>query len=479
MKSYERYISKDGIQKIHENTLRILSEVGIRFENERVLDIFKKHGAKTDGQIVYISEDLLNKALATAPSSYTVYTNNGPLTYGNGSAITSSLGSNIYVEDDGKIRKMVNQDVINQFKLGLMSPVLSFGHLNSFMDVSAFSEDQTAFGKMAILLRYSDKYNVSLTANTLGLANDKILPTIKKGYEIARAYTGITDKSKPIMSGGLNPLSPLTFDRDPLERLLASLDEGFPASITPCAMPLLTAPASLAGLLSTTNAEALGALTLCQLYAPGTGFLYGNVSGSTDMKTIQLCIGSPEAALIAYATAGLADLYSLPFRTAGGFSDAKDLDSQAGAESMMMIHAMYDSKADYAFHQVGCMGTMNVLSLEKFIIDEEIVYMVKRKLAGVDCSDSRLLFDEIKKVGPRGSFLYGRTPPVFREDFIQARFFNKDDPNNWQNKGSKSVKQAAKEEVMKRLSAYEVPERTKDQLKLLRPLLPDAYKDTI
>ena len=479
MKSYEKYISKDSVQKIHENTLRILSEVGVRFENERVLEIFKSHGAKTDGEIVYISESLLKKALSTVPSSYTVYSESGPLTYGGGSAVTSSLGSNIYINDDGKIRKLVNQDVINQFKLGLMSPVLTFAHLNNFMDVSSFSEDQIAFGRMAILLRYSDKFNVSLGANTLGLSHDKILPTIRKGYDFARAYTGITDKSKPIMSGGLNALSPLAFDRDPLERLLASLDEGFPASITPCAMPLLTAPASLAGLMSTTNAEVLAGLTLCQLYAPGTGFLYGNVSGSTDMRTIQLCIGSPEAALIAYATAGLADYYNVPFRACGGFSDAKDLDSQAGAESMMMLFASYDCGADYAFHQIGCLGTYNVLSLEKFIIDEEIIGMVKRQLRGIDCSDSKLLFDEIKKVGPRGTFLYGRTPKVFREEFHQAVFFNKDDPNNWQNQGSVSVKEAAKAEVIRRLDAYEVPERSKDQLKMLSPFLPDEYKDKI
>lgn len=46
MKAYEQYISKASVEKIHENTLRILSEIGVNFENERALDVFRKHGAR-------------------------------------------------------------------------------------------------------------------------------------------------------------------------------------------------------------------------------------------------------------------------------------------------------------------------------------------------------------------------------------------------------------------------------------------------
>lgn len=32
MKTYEKYISKEVVEKIHENTLRILSEVGVKYK---------------------------------------------------------------------------------------------------------------------------------------------------------------------------------------------------------------------------------------------------------------------------------------------------------------------------------------------------------------------------------------------------------------------------------------------------------------
>ena len=244
-------------------------------------------------------------------------------------------------------------------------------------------------------------------------------------------------------------------------------------------MPMLTAPPSIAGLMSTTNAEVLTGLTLTQLVKPGHPFLYGNVSGSTDMRKVQLAMGSPETALIIYATAGLADLYKLPFRVGGSLSDGKDLDSQAGAESMMTVYATLDTDASYIMHLAGTLGAYNVVSLEKFILDEEIVGMVGRLLKGVRVDEETLRFDEIKKVGPRGAFFYGRTPKIYREEVYLSKLFNKEDASTWQNAGAKSIAAVAGEEVEKRIASYKAPELTKEQLDIVSEYLPPMYKEHI
>ena len=59
MKAYEKYISKESVEKVHENTLKILSEIGINFENTRALEVFKKHGARVEGDTVFIDEKML------------------------------------------------------------------------------------------------------------------------------------------------------------------------------------------------------------------------------------------------------------------------------------------------------------------------------------------------------------------------------------------------------------------------------------
>ena len=73
----------------------------------------------------------------------------------------------------------------------------------------------------------------------------------------------------------------------------------------------------------------------------------------------------------------------------------------------------------------------------------------------------------------------GRTPKMYREEFYKTSLFNKEDPNQWQNEGGISIKEKAGNEVQKRLEAYEAPDRTKDQCRLLDAFIPKAYREGI
>lgn len=70
---HEKFMSPNDIQMIHEYTLKVLDEIGIIFESERALEVFKHHGARVDGETVYISEQLLHEALKTAPSEFELF----------------------------------------------------------------------------------------------------------------------------------------------------------------------------------------------------------------------------------------------------------------------------------------------------------------------------------------------------------------------------------------------------------------------
>ena len=421
---------------------------------------------------------MLEEYVKMAPEKFTIHSAvKGDKVIGDGSMLSSGLGQNIYIKDDDRIRKMTNEDIINQFKLNETSPIISRSHLNTFVDESGFSDEQKAYVNIAMALKYSSKCHITAATNTFGLSHDKIYNTTKKGINIVKEFEGINDKV--VLMEPINPLSPLAYDFDPIEKLFANCHEGQSLCFTPCSMPLLTGPASVAGIVSTTAAEVLAGLVLAQLIKPGTPVVFGNTSASTNMRTIQLSIGAPEATLISYATAALADYYKLPFRVGGGLSDAKDFDAQAGAESMMLLYATLNCKPDIIFHLCGCMGAFNVVSFEKFILDEEIISMVQRQLRGINCAEDRLCFDEIKQVGARGNFLRGRTPKMFREEFYTPALLNKEDPNQWQDTGSVSVRETAKQKVKERIDSYIMPERTKEQLKLLDQYIPVQYRDKI
>ena len=342
MKSYEKFVTKEEIQKIHAESMKILTEVGVKFEHPEVLEVFKNHGARVEGDIVYLEENMVMEAMKKIPEAFTVLSSKGDRSFGHGSLHKMPAAGNIYIQDNGTIRKMNNADVIDQFKLSDTSDVIDVGHLNAFLDEQTFTKEQKIFGMLATALKYSNKMTPYLMANTFHA--DDVRKAFTQGIQLIKDFEGKPDDYVSIIT--VNTLSPLCYDHDPLEKMIIGCEQNQPIWITPCAMPMLTAPPSVMSMLAMTNAEVVAGLTLSQLLRPGIPAIYGNTSASTNLRTIQLSIGAPETVLVAYATKGLAEFYGLPCRTGGGLSDAKDFDHQSGVESMMLIQGSVDAQPD-------------------------------------------------------------------------------------------------------------------------------------
>ena len=477
MKFYEHYISKEAIEKIHEHTLTILNEVGVKFENEDALNVFKSHGARIDGDIVYIDEKLLNDALSTVPSEFTIYSSKGNTHIGGSSYVKLPVSGSAYIKDGDKIRKFTNEDIVDWFKLADTSPVLDCVMTNPCFTSKDFTTDETELGFLAMLLKYANKPLPFANPSTATTEKSRIREAYRRGIQLVKRYEGLEDKV--VSSHGFNPITPLCYDNDPLERIFATCEEKQGVWFATCAMPVFTAPYSVISLMTVANAELLAGIVLTQLIQPGTPIIYSNVSGSTDLRTTSLCMGNPETALIFYAAAGLADYYNIPLRTGGAFSDAKDVDYQAGMEAMLSIRTTAEIRPDMVFHALGTMGTYNITSFEKFILDEEIYGYTDRLLKGIDDSEEKFCMDVIKQTGPRGTFLKGRTPKMYREEFYLTKYMNKLDPNEWQNHGAISLKEKMHQEVIKRIESFTPAEVTKEQAALLDQYIPVQYRDHI
>lgn len=478
MKSYEKYISKNDIENLHEHSLKILSETGVLFENKNALEVFKKLGLKIDNGIVHFDEKTINTALKTVPEKFTMKSFKGDYTIGGAKPVLRPVGSNIYINENGIPRRMTNEDSFKQFKLGDTSDVITNSHINPLTSHEGFTPDQRKFAQMALQMKYANKPTITLYPDFSQMDdNESHRELFRKAILLAKRFEGISDDY--ILMPMVNSLSPLTYDFSPIEKMFAAIEENQPMWFIPCAMPLLTAPPSIAAMMAQTNAEQLAGIVLAQTIKPGIPVIYGNTSCSTDMRTIQLSIGTPETALVAYATAGLADLYKMPFRTGGSLSDAKNFDIQAGIESMMMLYATFDCGANFVEHACGTMASFNMTSFEKYLIDEEIIRLVQRLLKGIDCSEEKMCMDEIASSGPRGTFLHGRTPKMYRDEFYLSKYLNKQDPNEWYSKGAISVKEVTAQDVQSRLESWTPPSIEKDRLAVIEQYIPEIYKTTI
>lgn len=477
MKNYERIISKADVENIHELSLKILSSIGVQFEHPEALRIFKTNGCRVDGQKVFFDRSIIEETLKKIPSTFNLYTQSGLTTVGNGSMLIEPISGNVYINDGCKIRKTTNQDTIEMFKLADTSDIITSNYLNYFSDEHRMTPDERIFYQTAIMLKYSNKTTLEIYPIPLGLPHDYDFESMYcDSFSFVNEFYG-NDVPHGIYL--VNPLSPLCYDRDPLEKLIIMVKNGIPLMLAPCAMPMLTAPYSVYSMIAMTNAEVLAGAVLAQLINPGHPMIFGNTSSSTNLRTIQLSIGSPETALVSYALAGLADFYHVPFRTAGGLSDAKNCDVQAGIESMMMCMTTLDIQPDCILQGCGTIGSFNVMSFDKFLMDEEAYRMAARILKGIDISEEKSCFNILSDVGSRGNFLHGRTPKMFKEEFFAPKLLNKEDPNQWQNSGSKPLTETLFEEKLKRINAYVPPKLTSKQEQLVNQYIPCAYRETI
>jgi len=154
------------------------------------------------------------------------------------------------------------------------------------------------------------------------------------------------------------------------------------------------------------NTEVLAGNALAQMINPGGPMVYCPASTVADMRTAICIYAPPEQFLINSTCLQMAiDYYKVPTRIMAGMTDSKEVDIQAGYDTMqnMMMGLM---SGGHMIEQVfGVLDAIMTISYEKFIIDEEMMHRVIRICEGVDTSDSEMSLDVMKEVGPGGSYL--------------------------------------------------------------------------
>ena len=313
-------------------------------------------------------------------------------------------GAPAVIESDGTKRGALLEDYIAFLKLFHVS---EYFKINGGILVDP--NDLDSRNKYPLMLYYalthSDKCLIGMQAPA-----DQVRMTL----ELAAIAAGGREEllAKPRMTTIVNTLSPLQFAEDALDTLMSYAEHGQPAMITPATMAGTTGPVTLAGTMAQSNAEALAGIALTQMVRRGTPVIYGCQSTSADMRTGGYAIGCPEHALCVTYGAALAKFYGLPCRGGGTPTDAKCVSVQSGYESMMVMMASCLAEMDIIVHSAGILDGHASMSFEQFVIDLEIIGMIRRFTAGLRFDEESLAFDVIREVAPAGQFLM--SPHTFK-----------------------------------------------------------------
>jgi trimethylamine---corrinoid protein Co-methyltransferase len=465
---WHEILSSEDIQQIHDTSMKLLAEVGVQFPYEPALAAFQKHGVKTDGQRVFLSEEQVMKALATVPKQFTIHARNPEhdVVVGGGRPVFApAYGAPFLVDaspsDDGVVGKRAPsmEDYVNLVKIAHALPNQDMsGHLIVEPDFA-----NAAMVHVAILhahMVHSDKAFIGSTVGKRG-AQDTM--------DMARILFGEDLKGKAVCISLINSLTPLGYSTEMLEALVEFAAVGQPLIIAALGMAGSTAPITLAGTLATQTAELLAGIVLTQLINPGAPAVFGSTSTNIDMKTGALAIGSPELSQMIIAHAQLARYYGLPSRSGGALTDASYPDAQASFESMMSLLTTFNTGVDFVLHAGGILSSYLAFSYEKFVLDDEMCGMVRRLHQGIEVSPETLAYDVIANVGPGGNYLMEmHTVKRCRKEFWKPALCDRGGLEAWTQAGKPTAVDRARQRWQKLLAEHEDPaldETTARQLK--------------
>ncbi len=476
---FDTFFSKEDVELMHTYVLKVLNEVGVKFESEDALEVFRKHGAKMDGDIVYITEEMVDNARKTIPTSFVIKGIESDLEIGIGKDLVIAPTNGCpYLEDwNGGYRPVNSDDLENFYKIINTSDVYGISSQVS-ADIPGFENvpTESALAQMAFLGKYSRKpvYNIlGITPHNYkrGSAKEGAKASVQL---IKQLYDNFDDY---VCYSGMCVLPPLTVGWDAIDHYIGFAEEKQPITITTCSMTHLTAPPSLMGSIVADYANMLAVAVLIQLIEPGLPVILSPFSSIADLREVRLMTGAPEFLMIMLGHIALGDYYQIPTRCSGALADGFTYDYQAGVESTLGALAIALTNGCILPHASGDLSNFNLLSFPKFMMDEEMLRYMKRLRQGVAISDKKANFDLIKKIGPRGNYLSGRTSKDYREEtYLTTPVFNRSGCTPTDREKVADIKERSYKVFKERVESFELPDFDQRQKDLLNKHLPDKYK---
>ena len=448
-------ISPEGVEAINEAALTILEDTGCRVTYEPTLKLLREAGLRVDEDVVRFDRGFVSEALSKTPSSFELRGRNPAMnfTVGSNNMVNCPTGGAPFLSDmDGGRRAGNVEDYIKLVKANHMCPQIHC--IDSGVVETMDLPVETKHLDMDYMVwRYSDKPLMTVGAT---------YETSKDGVEMAAIVFGGRDKIEETagLIGVVNPASPLVWDDRMLGSMHALAEANQPVIVTPFLMTGTTAPVTMAGGVAQWCAENLAGIAIVETIRPGCPVVFGGYLTGMDMILGQPTLGSPEWSMGILAGAQMARRYGVPFRGAGGWSSSKIVDAQAGYETVMGIWPALMSGTNFMLHAAGALESTMIISVEKMIMDFEVLRMFEWMLdPGLPVNDDTLALDTVKEVGPGGMYLAApHTLANFRDVIYRSDLASTEDLKLWTERGSQDAETRANAIYKKMLEDYEDPE---------------------
>ncbi|KPL55026.1 hypothetical protein ABB55_24690 [Prosthecomicrobium hirschii] len=430
-------LSAEQIERVLDGAYRVLAETGLEIRSPEARTIYARAGALVDDetQIVRLGRDIVEAALAHAPAEFVLHArdparhlhvggntvNFGPV---NGAPnITDREGGRRY----GDIAAF--RDILKiTHRLGIL-------HWQGGIVVEP-TDRPVPSRHLDCYLAHVECSDIVWAARGVGRpqAEDALaMSAIEHGCSIDDLAL------RPTLMTVTNVNSPRRVDEEILASIMTLAAAGQCVVITPFTLMGAMAPVTLAGALVQQTAEQLAVVALCQLVRPGAPTVLGGFTSNVDMRTGSPAFGTPEYVRACLATAQLGRRLRLPVRTSA-VNASPAVDAQSTYETFFSLQAAILSHSHLINHAAGWLEGGLAASMEKIIVDAEMLRGWAEILKPLAFSDDELAVDAIAGV-PAGGHFFGAAHTLARYETAFYRPLLSDWSNyeNWRDAGARDA----------------------------------------
>lgn len=446
METLLQVLSKDEKAQVHERTLKVLAETGVRVETEKGRRILKDAGAAVneDTKIARFPRALVEESLQLAPKRFTLGARRPgwdlQMNSGDCTLMPDGEGITIIDRNTGEHRPTTYNDWLESTRL--------LDALDEIGVYWAMIEPGEVEGSIPSLISHWRK----LISNFSKHIQDSSATAEESRWllEVLQVVFGDKDtiRENHPYSFLVCPQSPLIIEGQHTDAYLELAGWDIPIAVMP--MPLMggTGPGSMLSMTILGNCEVLSMLCLIQAASPGTPFIYAPALAVMNPRTGMLSSGAIENGLLSSAAIEMARYYQLPVLGSGGGTDTHSPGIQATLERSMNAMLPMLSWPDLLVG-AGLLGGSMIMSLEQLVIDAEMFRMNKQAHRGIGANENTWLDDVIQNVGPGGNFLGKKSTAinVRSGEWLIPQLGVHKPRKSWEASGKKDILEEAREKV--------------------------------
>jgi trimethylamine--corrinoid protein Co-methyltransferase len=459
-------LTSEQVTQIHESALHVLNQMGVKIEHRGALENLAEAGANVDfsNHIACFSEDMIHKALELVPKQFVCAGRSPEFDFDLGPErrlpILRSGAGCIRILDAGsnEIRPLLRGDGIDSARLNDALERVNVGCTLTLSDLPQATYDIHALKDALIHCR---KHTWALILDSKNLHYQ-----IEMMLAVAGSRQNLNER--PLCSGIFSILSPMYIPHDEIERLLIYGKYHIPVRMVVLPLKGGNSPYTIAGTMTSINAQFLGALVVQQTLCPGQPTLYYAGAKSMDMRTGNAVPNlSPENQLIIAGVCQLGRHYKLPTEMSLLTFPGCQMHQYLFHLGSSILWAM--TAGIQGIGSAGNFDGSNVWSPEAVILADEIVAYYEKLFAGFEINEDTLAVDAMLRVGHRGHFLSDpdTLKHLHQETSFVSSLLDYGSYDDWSKSDFETIIERAHARLEKILLKHEVPELDPDVRKEL------------